>query len=148
MNVNVNNAAIVAVLFTKLADERFTMRSPSALIKGTDIPEGTMLDVAAQLGLRFRRRIADGAMLVERPVDAAEAQAIAARAQAIAARARAIVDGSSDAPISFDLDFSAQTAAALESERAARAQHSVGESLLTGDEEGNPDDEDNNFTIN
>lgn len=98
MQVTTSNAAIVAALFRQLsADARYTMRSPAALIKGTDITEAAMMDAVAQIGLRLRRRIDDGAMLVERPNTVEEAQAIVAKALLVA-------DGL-QAP--FEVDFSA-----------------------------------------
>lgn len=101
MIVNASNAAVVAAIFSKLSDERFTMRTPGALIKDTSITEAQVLGTAAELGLTFLRRGRDGATLIQRPTTMTAAQSLetAQKAQALL-----LNDGAGAEP--FELDFS------------------------------------------
>lgn len=100
MIVNQANAAVVAAIFASLSDARFSMRTPGAMIKNTTVTEAEVLDVSAQIGLEFKRRIRDGALLIERPatVTAEQALEISQKAQALL-----LNDGAAREP--FELNF-------------------------------------------
>jgi hypothetical protein len=85
MIVTQENAATVSAIFLKLADERFVMRSVSAIKRGTDLTTAQVLDTAAQIGCPLRRRAADDRLYIQRPVRVAEAQDIVNKAQAVLA---------------------------------------------------------------
>lgn len=110
MNVNQANALVVAKMFAALADARFSMRTLPAIRKAAAdeaMTDAVIANLAADFGLRVRRRIRDNAMLIERPVSADEALAISAKAQLVLA--------GTEQP--FDLDFTpAQPAVDLAAE--------------------------------
>lgn len=88
MIIDQNNAAIVAKVFAGLADQRFTMRTLAGIRKASgdaELSDQAIANIAADLGMRIRRRMRDDAMLVERPVTVDEALAISAKAQNVAA---------------------------------------------------------------
>lgn len=120
MQVNQANVAVVAAIFGCLTDERFSMRTPSAIVKfGNDaerVTEGAVLDTAAQMGITFRRRIRDGATLIERPGTVEQAREIVAKCDALRA----------DESVTFDLDFTpaqSQADAELDSEGDDEDRH-------------------------
>lgn len=91
MQVNQANAAAVAAIFDRLADARFTMRTIPAIKKADLVPgvaemeAALIVNVAAEIGCPIRRRIADAALLIERPVsmDVAGARELADKAKAV-----------------------------------------------------------------
>lgn len=97
MIVNQGNAPVVLQLFSRLADERFSMRSPRAILKDSTVEEGAMLEIAANVGCHLRHRIADGALLIERPCTVERALEIVAQTQQL------IADPTSEA--TFEVSF-------------------------------------------
>lgn len=100
MIVNQANAAVVAAIFNKLSDERFTMRTVGAFTKDTGVTEAQVLNAAAEMGMQFRTRGRDGAQLIERPTSMTPAQSLetAQKAQALL-----LNDGVAHEP--FELNF-------------------------------------------
>lgn len=121
MQVTQANAAIVAQLFDRLSDARFQMRTPAAILKGSTIEEAAMLEVAGQVGCPFRHRIADGALLIERPCSVEDAVATAANAKLIA-------EGNGEAIEPMEVQFNAQPSVEQPRiELAPESEPSIGE---------------------
>lgn len=100
MQVTQANAVIVIDMFTKLSDERFTMRSVNAIKKGTELTTAQVIEIAGQIGLPVRKRASDDKLFIQRNGNVAQAQEVVAKAQAVLAGGE-----------SFDLDFTPQQTA-------------------------------------
>lgn len=69
MQVNVNNAVVVAAIFDKLSDERFNMRTIDAIRRGTAIEtDEAVLAAATEMGCPILHRLRDNAPLITRPI--------------------------------------------------------------------------------
>lgn len=103
MQVNQANAAAVANLFTKLSDERFTMRSVNAIKKGTEQTTAQVLTLAAEIGCPVRKRAEDDKLFVQRPMTVAQAQEIVNKADAVLAGTQEPFDLDLNPVVSSDL---------------------------------------------
>lgn len=96
MQITSANALLAATVFASLADERYTMRTVTAIRKGTEFTEEQVNEFVAATHLQILRRVADNAPLVVRPLDRAKMIELSEKAMALT------TDAGGE---TFDVDF-------------------------------------------